>query len=125
MSNQDGVEIVEEDEPSFPISNKAYDLLRFVAVIVLPAIGALYFGLAQIWGLPKAEEVVGTITVVDAFAGLLLRTLRKSYENSDARYDGAIVVLPGEDEDTSLLNVSLDPAAIADKDEVLVKVKKG
>ena len=54
------------------LSNSTYDCLRWVAQILLPAIGTLYFALAQIWGLPYAEQVVGTITAVDAFLGALL-----------------------------------------------------
>lgn len=54
------------------MTNKVYDALKFVAQIVLPAVGTLYFALARIWGFPYAEEVVGTITAVDAFLGALL-----------------------------------------------------
>ena len=44
------------------MSNKCYDVLKWIALIVLPAIGALYFALSQLWGLPYAEEIVGTTT---------------------------------------------------------------
>ena len=54
------------------MSNRLYDCLKYIAQIALPAIGALYFALSQIWGLPYGEEVVGTITAVDAFLGALL-----------------------------------------------------
>lgn len=54
------------------MSNKLYDVLKYIAQIALPAIGALYFALSQIWGLPYGEEVVGTITALDAFLGALL-----------------------------------------------------
>lgn len=54
------------------MTNNVYDALKFVAQIVLPAVGTLYFALARIWGFPYAEEVVGTITAVDAFLGALL-----------------------------------------------------
>lgn len=54
------------------LSNKAYDILKFIAQIVLPALGTLYFALATIWGFPYGEEIVGTITAVDAFLGALL-----------------------------------------------------
>lgn len=54
------------------MSNKVYDALKFVAQIVLPATGTLYFALSQIWGLPFGEEIVGTITAVDAFLGAIL-----------------------------------------------------
>jgi len=54
------------------LSNKVYDILKWVAQVVLPALGALYFGLAQIWGFPYGEEIVGTLTVIDVFLGALL-----------------------------------------------------
>lgn len=68
------------------LSNKVYDVLKWVAQILLPALGALYFGLARIWSLPYAEEIVGTITVVDAFLGALLGLSSVQYykENGDA-----------------------------------------
>ena len=64
------------------MSNKAYDALKYVAQIVLPALATLYFALAQIWGLPYGEQVVGTITAVDAFLGALLRLTTIKYEKS-------------------------------------------
>jgi len=54
------------------MSDKTYDILKFVAQILLPAVATLYFALAQIWDLPLAEEIVGTITAVDAFLGAVL-----------------------------------------------------
>lgn len=54
------------------MNNKTYDVLKWIAQIVLPALGALYFGLSRIWGLPYGEQIVGTITVVDTFLGALL-----------------------------------------------------
>lgn len=54
------------------LNNKLYDVLKWIAQIVIPAIAALYFGLANIWELPYGEEIVGTLTVLDAFLGALL-----------------------------------------------------
>jgi hypothetical protein len=54
------------------MSNSNYDFLKWVAQILLPAFGTLYFALASIWGLPYAEQVVGTVTAIDAFLGALL-----------------------------------------------------
>ena len=54
------------------LSNRTYDILKYIAQIVLPAIGTLYFALSSIWGLPYGEQIVGTITAVDAFLGALL-----------------------------------------------------
>lgn len=54
------------------MNNKTYDVLKWIAQYALPAVGTLYFALAGIWGFPYGEEVVGTITAVDAFLGVLL-----------------------------------------------------
>ena len=54
------------------MTNKTYDILKYIAQIVLPALGTLYFALSQIWGLPYGEQIVGTITAFDAFLGALL-----------------------------------------------------
>ena len=55
------------------LSNKLYDLLKWLVVIVLPAVGALYAGLSQIWpAIPYAEEIPATVTVVCTFLGAIL-----------------------------------------------------
>lgn len=54
------------------MSNRMYDILKYIAQIVLPALGTLYFALSTIWGLPYGEQVVGTLTAIDAFLGALL-----------------------------------------------------
>jgi hypothetical protein len=63
------------------MDNKTYDILKFIAMIVLPALGTLYFTLAAIWGLPNSNEVVGTITAIDTFMGALLGISTKAYNN--------------------------------------------
>lgn len=54
------------------MANNVYDVLKWVAQIVLPALGTLYAALAVIWGFPYGEEIVGTIIAVDTFLGALL-----------------------------------------------------
>ena len=54
------------------MSNKLYDVLKWIALVALPAIGTLYFALAGIWGFPYGEAVVGTLTAIDAFLGAVL-----------------------------------------------------
>ena len=54
------------------MNDRIYDLLKWIAMVVLPAIGTLYFALAGIWDFPYGEEIVGTITAIDAFLGALL-----------------------------------------------------
>lgn len=106
------------------LSNVAYDKLKFLAQVLLPGIGTLYFALAGIWGLPAAEQVVGTIVAVDAFLGLFLGASTRQYKNTDARFDGHISVAPDEGAGVTNMHVSLDPAAVADKDEITVKVNR-
>ena len=62
------------------MSNKVYDVLKWIALILLPALGTLYFALAQIWNFPYAEEIVGTITAVDAFLGAILQISTNQYK---------------------------------------------
>ena len=54
------------------MSNKMYDILKWITTVVLPAIGTLYFALAGIWDFPYADQVVGTITAVVTFLGIVL-----------------------------------------------------
>jgi len=68
------------------MTDKMYDLLKWVAQILLPAVATLYFAIAQIWGLPYGEEIVGTITAIDAFLGALLGISTYQY-NKDRSND--------------------------------------
>jgi len=61
------------------MSNKTYDILKWVAQLLLPGLGTLYFALAGIWGLPYGEQIVGTITAVDVFLGVIIGISSKSY----------------------------------------------
>ena len=73
------------------MSNRTYDILKYVAQIVLPAIGTLYFALASIWGLPYGEQIVGTITAIDAFLGAVLKISTNKYnqiEDEEGRQIG-------------------------------------
>lgn len=110
--------------PTPYFTDKLYNQLKFIAQIFLPALGALYFGLAQIWDLPKAEEVVGSITVIDTFLGVLLGLSTNAYNNSDARYDGQLQVVETANAKTFTLNLNSEPEALADKPSVEFKVEK-
>lgn len=70
------------------MSSKTYDVLKFIALIVLPALGTLYFALAQIWGLPYGEQIVGTITAIDAFLGAILGVSTASYKKGISEGEG-------------------------------------
>lgn len=100
------------------MSNKTYDILKYVAQIVLPAVGTLYFALASIWGLPYGEQIVGTITAIDAFLGALLRISSNHYNG-----DGELVV--DESNPTKdIYRIELEdyPEQLATKDKIVLKV---
>lgn len=67
------------------MSNKTYDVLKYICMVCLPALGTLYFALASIWGFPYGEQIVGTITAIDTFLGTLLMISNNQYnkEKSD------------------------------------------
>lgn len=65
------------------MSNRVYDILKWIAMYLLPAAGTLYFALAGIWGLPYGEQIVGTITAVDTFLGVLLGISTAQYKKAE------------------------------------------
>ena len=65
------------------ISNKVYDVLKWIAQYLLPAFGTLYFALSPIWGFPYGEQVVGTITAIDAFLGAILGLSSATYYKNE------------------------------------------
>lgn len=70
------------------LSNETYDVLKWIAQIFLPALGTLYFALASIWGLPYGEQIVGTITALDAFLGALLQISTDAYNKDKNKVNG-------------------------------------
>ena len=65
------------------ISNKVYDVLKWIAQYLLPALGTLYFALSTIWGFPYGEQVVGTITAIDAVLGAILGLSSATYYKNE------------------------------------------
>ena len=74
------------------MTNKTYDVLKFIAQIVLPALGTLYAALAPLWKLPYAEQIVGTIVAVDAFLGALLGLSSVQYYKKGKDVVGTLTV---------------------------------
>lgn len=54
------------------LSNKAYDIWKWIAQLLLPALGTLYAALGMLWGFPYIEQIVGSIAAVDTFLGVIL-----------------------------------------------------
>ena len=66
------------------MSNKTYDILKWIALIVLPAIAVLYESIAGIWGLPFADQIPDTIMSIDLFLGVLLGVSNATYKKVNA-----------------------------------------
>ena len=104
-------------------SDTVYNVLKFVAQVALPGAGTLYFTVANIWGLPEADAVVGTVVAVDTFLGVLLGLSSNQYNKSDARYDGTFDVVEENDGLVTMkLNLERNPEALENQDEVRFKV---
>lgn len=107
------------------LPNKVYDLLKKTTTIVLPGLGSLYLALAQIWGLPAAEQVTGTIVAVNLFLGLLLAFGSSSYNNSEDKYAGTLDVTPHPDgTPRAVFALNDDPTEVPLGKEVVFKVGK-
>ena len=100
------------------ISNKSYDLLKRVVTIILPGLATLYAALAAVWGFSNSEAVVATFAAVATFGGVLLNFSTRSWNESDAKYDGELITV-GNDPDTGLpdlqLNVTSDVNTLTEK----------
>ena len=76
------------------MTNKTYDILKYIALIVLPALAVFYSTISNIWGLPYHDAIPDTIMAVDLFLGALLKISSSKYGNTvvrfdDDQYDGA------------------------------------
>lgn len=64
------------------MNNRVYDILKWVAMIVLPALATLYLGLSNVWGLPYGEEISTTITLLNTFLGAVLMISTNQYNKN-------------------------------------------
>lgn len=101
-----------------------YEFLKKFVQIVLPAFASLYFGIAQIWGLPNAENVVGTTALVATFLGVCLGLSTHEYNRTETKYDGEVSIRSDEETNTSTLQFNPDRRALESKDEILLKVNR-
>ena len=97
-------------------TNKVYDTLKWIARYLLPGIGTLYFTLAELWKLPYTAEVVGTLSALTVFIGMLLGISSSGYEG-----DGTLKIV---DEGEAELELD-ENAAVEDGKLLSIKVKEG
>lgn len=105
------------------LSDSMYNVVKKSATIVLPALGALYFSLAQIWGLPNAEEVMGSIAAVNTFLGVVVQISKKSYYASGAQYVGEIQVEDRGNKKVASLVLDGDPEEVLSMSEATFKIQ--
>jgi hypothetical protein len=104
------------------ITGKLYDVLKWMAQVVFPALGTLYVALAALWGLPAPQAVAGTILAIDTFLGVLLGISQVAYAN--ATTGGKIHVDNTGEKTTFNLVLDTEPEDLLDKKEVRFKVVK-
>ena len=97
-------------------NNKVYDVLKWIAMYFLPALGTLYFALASVWGLPYGEQILGTISAVDAFLGVVLGISKACYQG-----DGTIVFNEGKDD----VEIEMDDKDLNAGQTIVLKVERG
>lgn len=116
--------MTEQQSTRFVLSDKAYNNMKKVVQLGLPATSSLYFGLASIWGLPGAEQVVGTIAVITTFLGVTLGVSTKQFNAADTADGEMVVITDGGGVRTFSLEVDGDPDELAGKEEIKFKVRK-
>ena len=105
------------------LSSTTYDRLKKFTQIGFPATGTLYFTIAQIWGLPYGEQVVGTLTAITLFCGIVLAVSKKQYDSSGAGASGTILIDTSDPEKDVYRLELIDPVeSLRDKNSVTFTV---
>ena len=105
------------------MNSRLYDRLKLTVLIILPALGSLYFGLSQIWGFPAGEEVVGSISLISVFFGTIVDQASSHFKQSGA--DGQLIVNEDPDaEEPYSLELHQDLLELAEKDQIMFGVKR-
>lgn len=121
--------VIYKPKQDYLLSNKVYGILDPITKVVVPGIGTLYFALALTWGLPNGEQVVATCAAIATFLGLFVVFAERTYDNSRAKYDGAIYLTEGEMmngrrmKDAQFgIRQDLDAQTISGKKQIVMKV---
>lgn len=109
------------------MSNRQYDTLKMIALIVLPAIAVLYGTLAGIWGFPRGQEVASTIVAVEVFLGVFLKWASDRYDKDgdgeyDKEYQGTFSVNTTEDGSAYRLILDAEPEELEKMNSFSLKV---
>lgn len=104
------------------LSNKIYDILKWLSLVLLPAISVLYATLSPVWGLENVEPVVVTINAIGLFIGAVIGVSSNAYAKT--RYDGVLNVLQNGAKKTFDLALDHPPEKLEGQKEVIFKIRK-
>lgn len=104
------------------ISNKTYDILKWIALVALPAVATLVYGLGEVWGFPNTSQIVGTIVILDTFLGALLGVSTNQYNKHD-KFGGVMNVKETDNKIVYGLELADDPETLKDRKEVTFKIQ--
>lgn len=114
--------VEDQGTPALVLSNSTYEALRVLVEVILPGVSAFYMSLTPIWDLPGSEKVTGTIAAFTVFVGLFVRLARRSYNKSDAQYDGTATLLNQGGQTALALDLDAHPDDLAGQKKVVLKV---
>lgn len=108
------------------LNNKAYNAIKWAITVFLPAIGAFYFALSQVWHFPQITGVNGTINAIITFGGLLIGYSTKQYNKTgQGAPDGDLIVQADPVDGAKYLGLSVTQSALdamTDKTTVTLNV---
>lgn len=100
------------------MNNQTYDILKRVALIIIPALATFVNAAGIVWGIPYTNEATATITAFGVFLGAALGVGSSNYEPDT---HGNLVVTKHDD---VYADFAADPANLKDGDTIVLKVTK-
>lgn len=100
------------------MNNQSYDILKRVAIIIIPALATFVNAAGMVWGIPYTNEVTATITAFGVFLGAALGISSKNYQPET---HGNLVVTKN---DYVYADFAAEPANLKDGDTIVLKVSK-
>ena len=100
------------------MNNQTYDILKRVALIIIPALATFVNAVGIVWGIPYTNEATATITAFGVFLGAALGISSKNYEPET---HGSLVVAK---DDTVYAAFAAEPTNLKDGDIITLKVAK-
>ena len=113
---------METNSPKTILSDRMYNGLRAASTVIMPALAAFFFGLFQIWQVPHADQISGTIALLNTFVGALVVFAKMIHDVSGAKYDGTLALEDNAEGTTNLRLLQIDPEALLTKSTITFKV---